>query len=121
MRALDAAMTALFALAIAVQYNDPDPGYWMALYLPAALLSALALLGRFRPGPTYLAAVLYLALAVYHAPAFAQARLESFNAWRMGTLADEEVREAGGIVLCAIWTGVLAWRARRSAAASPEP
>lgn len=113
MRALDALMAALFALAIAVQYNDPDPLYWMALYLPAAALSALAFFGRFRPGPTYLAAVVYLVLALYWAPAFRAARPASFNHWEMGTIADEEVREAGGVALCALWTAVLAWRARR--------
>lgn len=116
MRWLDGLMTALFALAIAVQYNDPDPLYWMTLYLPAALLSALAFLRRFRPGPTYLGAAVYLALALYYAPAFREARPESFDAWSMGTLADEEVREAGGVALCALWVGALAWRARRATA-----
>jgi hypothetical protein len=113
MRALDALMTVLFVLAIAVQYNDPDPLYWMALYTPAALLSGLALAGRFRPGPTLLAFAAYAVLAVYWSPALLQAGPESFAAWRMGSAADEEVREAAGIALCALWTGVLAWRARR--------
>ena len=113
MRWLDGLMTVFFALSIAVQYNDPDPIYWMVLYTPAALLSGLALAGRFRLRPTLLAFAVYLALALYAAPAFLQARPESFNAWRMGTLADEEVREAGGIALCALWTAVLLWRANR--------
>ena len=113
MRWLDGLMTLLFALAIAVQYNDPDPLYWMLLYTPAALLSGLALAGRFRLRPTLLACGVYLVLALHAAPAFFQARPESFNAWRMGTLADEEVREAAGILLCALWTGVLFWRARQ--------
>jgi hypothetical protein len=113
-RWLDALMALLFALAIGVQYNDPDPVYWMALYAPAMLLSALAFTGRFRARTTLLAAAVYLVLALWWAPALRQAGPESFNAWRMGTLADEEVREATGIALCAVWTGVLAWRARRA-------
>jgi hypothetical protein len=112
-RWLDGLMAAIFVLAVVVQYNDPDPLYWMALYLPAALLSGLAFLGHFRPRPTLLAAAVYLALALYWAPAFGQARPESFSAWQMGTVADEEVREAAGIALCALWTAVLAWRTRR--------
>jgi hypothetical protein len=116
MRWLDGFMTVLFALAIAVQYNDPDPLYWMALYTPAALLSGLAFAGRFRPGPSALAFAVYLVLALYWLPALLQAGPESFTSWRMGSAADEEVREAAGIALCAVWTGVLAWRARRAKA-----
>jgi hypothetical protein len=108
-------MALLFALAIAVQYNDPDPVYWMALYTPAALLSWMAVAGRFRRGPSALAAAVYLVLALWWAPALLQATPESFNAWRMHGPVDEEVREASGIALCALWTGVLAWRARGSA------
>jgi len=116
LRALDAVMTALFVLAIVVQYNDPDPLYWMALYTPAALLSGLALAGRFRRGSTVLACAVYVVLALYWSPALLQAAPESFTNWHMGSVADEEVREASGIALCALWTGVLAWRARRATA-----
>lgn len=116
MRWLDGLMTAVFVLAIAVQYNDPDPLYWMLLYTPAALLSALALAGRFRPRPSLLACAVYVVLAAYASPALRDARLESFNSFTMHSAADEAVREAAGIWLCAIWTGVLALRARRAGA-----
>jgi transmembrane protein TMEM220 len=115
-RVLDAFMTALFVLSIAVQYNDPDPLYWMAVYTPPALLSGMALAGRFRARPTALAFAVYLVLALYHLPAFKQATLASFDSFHMHSIADEEVREAGGVWLCAIWTGVLALRGRRALA-----
>ena len=116
MRLLDAAMTLLFVFSIAVQYNDPDPLFWMVLYTPAALLSGLAFARRFRLEVTALSFAVYLLLALYFSPAFLQARVSSFTSWHMGTLADEEVREASGVALCALWTGVLVWRARKEAA-----
>jgi len=39
-------MAALFAFAAAVQYNDPDPLRWMAIYGLAMLACGLALAGR---------------------------------------------------------------------------
>ncbi len=41
-RVVGALMTVLLAVAVAVQYNDPDPIPWMAIYGAAAALSALA-------------------------------------------------------------------------------
>jgi hypothetical protein len=116
LRVLDGLMTLVFALAIAVQYNDPDRVYWMALYTPPALLSAMALAGRYRLRPSLLAFALYLVLGLVHAQAFRNARLESFDSFHMHSTADEEVREAGGIWLSALWTGILALRARRAGA-----
>jgi Transmembrane family 220, helix len=39
-------MAVLFAFAAAVQYNDPDPLQWMAMYGLAMLACGLALAGR---------------------------------------------------------------------------
>jgi hypothetical protein len=39
-------MAVLFAFAAAVQYNDPDPLRWIAVYGVATLASVLALAGR---------------------------------------------------------------------------
>ena len=117
MRWLDLAMALLFALAIAVQYADPDPLFWMVMYTPPALLSWLAFRGRFRLEVTVLAFGAYVLLALYWSPAVLQAGPESLTSWKTGTAADEEVRGAAGIALCALWTGVLAWRARKAAAA----
>jgi hypothetical protein len=116
-RWLDLAMTLLFAFAIAVQYNDPDSLVWMVMYTPPTLLSWLAFRGRFRLEVSVLAFGAYVLLALYWSPALLQAGPESLTSWKMGTAADEEVREASGIVLCALWTGVLAWRARKAAEA----
>jgi len=46
-RALNGLMAALFALAVAVQYNDPDPVRWMAIYGAACIVTLMvAIRGR---------------------------------------------------------------------------
>ena len=40
MQGINAAIAALFALAAALQLNDPDPTRWILMYLAAALASA---------------------------------------------------------------------------------
>ena len=40
-RVVSVLMTVLLAVAVAVQYNDPDPIRWMAIYGAACALSAL--------------------------------------------------------------------------------
>ena len=39
-------MTVLFLISAAVQYNDPSPAPWIALYLAAATATGLAAAGR---------------------------------------------------------------------------
>ncbi len=60
------AMTLAFLYATAVQYNDPDPFYWMPIYLLPAAISMLIFFGR---GNALKLVLLVLAL-VYFAGAF---------------------------------------------------
>ena len=53
MRILAIIFTICFVLSAAVQYNDPDPAIWIALYLIAAVVSALFLKGSL-PSIAYL-------------------------------------------------------------------
>ena len=46
LRIANGVMAVLFAFAAAVQYNDPDPLRWMAMYGLAMLACGLALAGR---------------------------------------------------------------------------
>jgi hypothetical protein len=102
-------MFGLFVLCIAVQYNDPDPLVWIALYFVPLALSVRALQGRADLWPNLLLAIGYLAAALLWAPAL-----------RSGYFDDEEAREAGGLVLSGAWMAVLAfqaWRRGRSGGA----
>ncbi len=99
-------MSVLFAVSAAVQWNDPDPLYWMALYGIALLLSSTAALGRVPLWPNAAALVLFTALAARALPALLAAREEALTHWHMMSPGDEVAREAGGLLLCAVWSAV---------------
>lgn len=114
----------LFAVAAAVQYNDPDPVTWMAIYGAGALCCALFLVGRLPwalsalvSAGCLLGALVLLAQIVFGPfPFFDETGREM-----MGLM--EETREMFGFLITALWTGFLAWQVRRSpkrAPASPE-
>jgi hypothetical protein len=55
----------LFVLFAGLQYNDPDPYWWIPIYLYAAVLCWLASRGKYFP-KAYLAGIaVYLGYAVY--------------------------------------------------------
>ena len=113
-------MAAVFLLGIVVQYNDPDPVFWMALYAGVALLSGAAALGRSWPGITLGALAVYAAMTLYWLPGLGQARPESFSSFHMKSGQDEVVREAAGLLVCTGWLGLLFWQARRIRQAGPR-
>ena len=118
MRSLAALFTAVFLLAVAVQWNDPDPLPWMVGYGLAALLSALAWRGRMPVLPNALAALGFTLWFASLAGSLPGAPSEAFTSFHMRAASHEEPREAIGLLLCAGWTGWLAWRGRRSKARS---
>ena len=114
---MSAIMTAVFVLSVVVQWNDPDPLFWMALYGLAAALSALAFAGRVPFAVNLAALALFAAFAVTWFPTLEGSRVEAFTSFQMKAARDEAPREAGGLLLCTAWSAVLshrAWRARRS-------
>jgi hypothetical protein len=112
--ALNGLMAALFIFAAAVQYNDPDPWRWMAVYLTAAAACAGAFFNRNRalPAAVGLAA---LAWAAALAPRVPFSGL--FARWEMKDAAVEESREFWGLVVVAGWMAALAVRNSRRGAA----
>lgn len=108
-------MTALFALSVVVQWNDPDPLAWMAIYGLAAVMSGLAAAGRVPLAPNAMALAIFVALTLLWVPSLVGARSEAFTSFRMKASGDEEPREAVGLLLCAGWSAVqtrVAWRGR---------
>jgi hypothetical protein len=107
----------LFLFGALVQYNDPDPWRWIAIYLAASCACALAAIGRL---PWLFAASLALtslAWAVSLAPrAFPKVRfLEMFSAWEMANERVEEGREMHGLLVICVAMSTLAvtcWRNR---------
>ena len=105
-RALAAVMCGLFLVSLAVQYNDPDPYLWMPIYGLAAVLAGRGAAGHLDLRANLAALLLYLALFALWAPSLGHARREAFEHWHMLAPEDEEPREAGGLALCALWTGL---------------
>jgi hypothetical protein len=108
MRLLAMAMAVLFAICIALQYNDPDPQVWMSIYALPLVLSVLAARGRQLAWLSALAAAGYVLAALWWAPRYSP-----------GYLDNEEAREAGGLLLSGLWMGFLAWRGKRGSAGRP--
>ena len=102
-------MAALFAFAAAVQYNDPDPLRWMAIYGLAMLACGLALAGRLSWLPPALLGLIALVWAGTLAPGVVgRVSLgELFQSYGMLTPAVEGGREMGGLLIVAVWMGVL--------------
>lgn len=109
-------MAALFAVAAVVQFNDPDPVRWVAVYGTACTLSALAA-GDYRV-PSWIPAVLgavafaWAGIIMAGGPQGA-AYTHMFDAWEMTSISVEEAREAVGLLIVATWSGALWWRFHR--------
>jgi hypothetical protein len=114
-RVVSALMTLLLAVAVAVQYNDPDPLRWMAIYGAACALSAVVVV-RGRAPWAWVAAVGLVALVwglMVARGAYGRSHLsEMFQSWEMKSPGVEEAREASGLLIVAAWMAVLAIQAR---------
>src|SRR5687768_7980218 len=113
---VDLLVTALFAYAAFVQWNDPDPVRWIAIYMAAALLSLASAAGR--PVPWQAPAALGLVALVWAATLAPNVLRYGvwgriFETYEMRDLEVEETRELLGLVVVATLMGVLGWRCRR--------
>ena len=116
MRFLDLGMASLFAFAAALQYNDPDPIRWIAVYGAACVLSLLsAAARRILPATVLTVGLVALVWALWIAlggPAVSEYS-HMFDAWEMKSPSVEAAREASGLILVAAWMAVLLVRKYR--------
>lgn len=112
MRIANLVFALAFALAVAVQYNDPDPLPWMAMYasgLVVCVLWEIVRLRRIAPvlvGSAALVWGVWVALAMeLTAPVG-----EALTDWQMHAGGSEELRESLGLFLVAGWMAALAAR-----------
>ncbi|HJU75515.1 MAG TPA: transmembrane 220 family protein [Gemmatimonadaceae bacterium] len=113
--AADTLFLLLFALSVVVQWNDPDPFVWMAIYGAAAVACALSLarkLPRWLPMLIALIAILW-SLTFVPRVLGKVPFLDMFQTWEMNDIGIEESREMYGLLIVAAWMLVLAWRQRR--------
>lgn len=99
-------MCALFLLAVVVQWNDPDPILWMAIY-GAALAVCLVVTFRGRvpmvgPALVLLVALVWGVNTMFGGPA-ASAYAHMFDAWEMRSSTVEVARESSGLLIVAAW------------------
>lgn len=103
-------MGLLFLFAVAVQYNDPDPLRWMALYGAAAAASLLvAWRGQAPIGLPAATCLLALVWAAWIGPPVL-GRVSSgelFAEFEMASPVIEEAREAVGLLIVAGWMAVV--------------
>ena len=104
-KGLSWAMAALLALSAALQYNDPDPAAWIAIYAAGAIVSALLPATRPLAALGLVIGLVSAAWAIYliHA-VWGQVALSDLTGKMSEKGGAVEVgREAGGLVIEASW------------------
>ena len=102
-------MVALFFYPAVLQYNDPDPVRWAAIYLSAAAACLLYIVGRlswYIAGIIALIALVWagtIAPGVWGQVTFSQ----MFETWKMTNPTVEEAREMCGLLIVTGWMTVL--------------
>lgn len=108
-RVVFALLVPLFGLCVAVQFNDPDPLAWIAIYAAAGLVCA-GVAADVRSGAVTRAAVVVAAVAFVwaltllpSAVSFLRSNKEPVNfTMKTGDAEEEEAREDGGLALVVV-------------------
>ncbi len=109
LRVISAIMALMFLFGLVVQYNDPDPLPWVAIYGAAALASLAAARGhvaRWLPGLVALISIVWSA-ALLPGVAGAVRFTEMFEEFEMKSVQIEQAREGFGLLIIALWMVVL--------------
>jgi len=104
----------LFLASAVLQWNDPDPLAWIAIYLAAALACWLP---RLHPGGWTVAAAvaaISTAWALWLSPILAEMRLgDLMDKMKAENPRIELSREFLGLAIIAVWMAIVAWQGRR--------
>ena len=123
--ALDVLMAAVFAVCVALQYNDPDPYVWMPMYGAACLACILFAFSRLRPWMSAAVGLFAFVWASTIAPrVIGKVRFADMFESMQAHGGVEEAREMGGLLIVAAWMLVLVFASRRRSAGvhgSPPP
>jgi Transmembrane family 220, helix len=114
-RAVNWVMAALFGVAMVVQYNDPDPMRWIAIYGAAMVVAGYAGRRGAVPAvaPLVVGGVALIWGLTWSTDVRAVAPYEHmFDHWQMKNTTVEEARETSGLLIVAGWMAVLALQRR---------
>ncbi|MFO7846545.1 MAG: transmembrane 220 family protein [Balneolaceae bacterium] len=115
LRYLNYVMIFLFALSAAVQFNDPDPAAWAAIYLASAIISLLFALNKLRPVLGWLVAAITIVWALTITPDLTVTGFQHmFEEIQMRYPGVEAAREFSGLIVMAFWAGLLSWNVQHS-------
>jgi hypothetical protein len=105
-----------FLLSILVQFNDPDPLRWIAIYSIMVVICGLHHFAQLRWYIAAIAIVVSVVWIVSLLPALNQGVpwSEVLGSLTMQNDTVEEVREIGGLLLVLLWAGVLLKRSYTS-------
>ena len=98
-----------FVLSALVQYNDPDPLAWMAIYLSAGAMCLLVIWKKHLTWPPPILLLASLGWVLFLLPSIVGqvSAAEIVESITMKTREVEEAREVGGLLLVAIWASVV--------------
>lgn len=104
----------IYLLCATVQYNDPDALLWASMYLVAAGMCIAQIRNKQQRWlPPLLLVISLLWIGALLPSIIGQVSpKEVFASISMQTKAVEEAREIGGLLLVALWAGVLSFRRR---------
>ena len=112
LRIASGVMAVLFVICVALQYNDPDPVQWMAIYGAAAIVSTIhAWRGRVPVAIPLIVTVAAVVWGVYIATHI-HGRFQWHHlaeTMHAGTPQIEESRESLGLFIVAAWMIVVAF------------
>jgi hypothetical protein len=107
----------VFLTSAALQFNDPDPLIWVFVYSAAA---AMCVAWERQWLSERIPIVVTLVSAASAAGILAGAPVDidistALTDWGMSASGSEEIREVGGLILVALWSGFLSFHGPRPA------
>jgi len=109
-----------FLLSAVLQYNDPDPVVWILMWGVAGVACLLHGIGKLPQKLPIIVGVIALVWGFALLPGIIRTAAdirwnEVFMQASMSNITVEWVREMGGLLIIAIWMGVLVMKDRKSA------
>ena len=108
MKILYALLSIVLLSFVIVQYNDPDPFVWMAIYGYGAVMLALAALGKYNKWATLAGIIGYAIGIIYLFPSVIEWVEKEQGNNLMQRMANskmyiEETRECGGLIIALLF------------------